>query len=149
MNKKIIAGVAVLVIAGGAFYGGMVYAKKTTAKAATSQSGARQFAQGGGFAGRGARGGANGGGLVAGQILSKDDKSITVKMMDGSSKIIFLSGSTSIGKTSTGTPEDLSSGEMVIVNGSSNSDGSVAAQNIQIRPQGFQPPQNQPNQPAQ
>ncbi len=75
-----------------------------------------------------------GGGQIMGEILSQDDKSITVKLADGSSKIILFSSNTSINKASEATQTDLKVGEKVAVFGTTNSDGSVTAQNIQLNP---------------
>lgn len=71
---------------------------------------------------------------VAGEIISADDKSITVKLTDGSSKIVLLSDKTSINKASEVSKTDLKVGEKVSVFGQTNSDGSVTAQNIQLNP---------------
>lgn len=75
------------------------------------------------------------GGQVIGEILNKDDSSITVKMPDSSSKIVLLSNNTSISKTAKGSEEDLTVGQQVMVLGTSNTDGSVTARNIQLNPQ--------------
>lgn len=71
---------------------------------------------------------------VIGEILSQDDKSITVKMTDGSSKIVFVGDTTIISKSSSATKTDLKVGEKVAVFGPENTDGSVTANNIQLNP---------------
>ena len=125
-NTKVILIVAVLLIAfaGGGFYAG---------KYQQSQRGQffRQL--------NGSQGGQNnqargrmGFRPVAGEIISKDDKSITVKLQDGGSKIVLFSDSTSINKASEGSKDDLRTGEQVAVFGQENSNGSVTAQNIQL-----------------
>jgi len=80
------------------------------------------------------RGGQNGGGFAQGEIIAKDEQSITVKMSDGSTKIIFYSSGTDIAKTAVATVDDLTVGENALVSGQASSDGSIAASNIQLRP---------------
>src|SRR5690349_19670671 len=62
---------------------------------------------------------------VIGEITSMDDKSITVKQPDGSSKIVLTSGSTTYETTATAKKEDLKTGTNVRVIGNTNTDGSV------------------------
>lgn len=71
---------------------------------------------------------------VNGEILSSDASSITVKLQDGSSKIVLYSASTPINKSSQGTVSDLKAGEKVAIFGQTNTDGSVTAQSIQLNP---------------
>ena len=131
------------VVAGGiGFYGGMKYSNGKAASAAAARfsgiGGARsgQFGQGGtALAPRtGMRTAGIGGGASSGSILSMDDKSITLKLRDGGSKIVFFSATTQIQKTTEGSASDLSVGTEIMAIGSTNSDGSVIAQSIQIRP---------------
>ena len=93
----------------------------------------------GGFGGQpfgGAQGRQNGNFRpVVGQIISSDSSSITIKMQDGSSKIVILSGSTNITESTSAAKESLKTGQNVMVIGQTNSDGSVTAQNIQLNPQ--------------
>ncbi len=77
--------------------------------------------------------GRNGNG-AAGTILSVDANSMTVKLADGGSKIVLLTGSTSINKATEGTVTDLTVGERVSAFGTTNTDGSITATNVQINP---------------
>ncbi len=75
-----------------------------------------------------------GGGAVMGSVIAKDDTSMTIKMRDGSSRIVLYSGSTQVQKSAPGTASDVTVGSQITVLGTQNTDGSVTAQNIQIRP---------------
>jgi len=141
MKRKQIITIAIVVVlvAGLSFWGGMKFGRSGSS------------ARGGQFAGMrsGQSAGKNirlGGGLIAGEILSKDDKSLTVKTSDGSTKIIFYAPSTRVEKTIDGTSADLVAGKSVSVVGISNTDGSVTAKSVQLRTVPVIPPQNQPAQ---
>ncbi len=82
----------------------------------------------------GGRGAGLNGGFTAGQIISQSGNSVTVKLSSGGSKIVIFSSSTEIMKSVSGTPSDLAIGDQITVSGSANSDGSVTAQTIQLRP---------------
>jgi len=69
-----------------------------------------------------------------GNIISTDDKSITVKMADGSSKIVLISDSTVINQSSPATKTDLQVGAKVAVIGDQNTDGSVTGRTINLNP---------------
>lgn len=125
--------ILVIIVAAAGFYGGTLYQKnQTRASFASGANGQfRRFGQGGGGQG-GFGGGANGMMPVRGQVVSSTDNSVTVKLMDGSSKIVNLTGQTTISKTTTGSASDLKSGETVTAIGTTNSDGSVTAQTVLI-----------------
>lgn len=134
MNKQTKLIIGGLVIAGVSFFAGAKYDQSKTASL-FSTSGFTQNGQrmGSGFGQRGA--GMRSFNGAAGTIVSKDATSITLSLRDGSgSKIVFLSASTTIMKTTDGTTGDLIPGKDVSVNGSANSDGSINAQSIQVRP---------------
>jgi len=131
----------VLVIVGAvAFYGGMKYGQGSGLQANAAQNSGqnnRNFPGGqngnGGNAAFARRGGAGGNG-VSGEILNSDDKSITVKIPTGGSKIVFYSSTTKIMKSVDVAVADLTAGENVMVAGTANTDGSLTASMIQIRP---------------
>ncbi len=141
MQKNLITPliIVVVLIGAGSFYGGMQYQKSQQPVPSQGQRGA-----GNGCGQRGA-----GGGFMSGEVLSKDAQSITVKLRDGSSKIVFFASSTAVGKMDTGSIVDVVQGTQVTIVGTTNSDGSVTASNIQIRPEGMmQPPRGRGEEPA-
>lgn len=73
---------------------------------------------------------------VIGEIMSQDEKSITVKLTDESSKIVLLSETTTVNTATKAAITDLKVGEKVAVFGPQNTDGSVTAQTIQLNPIG-------------
>jgi hypothetical protein len=131
-NSLVITVLVALLTLGGGFFAGMKYQQIKRAGAFGN------FA--GGQGQRGTNGTQNGRAIgngfrpVNGNILSIDDKGITVKLNDGSSKIILISDTTSINNVQAATKTDLKTGQTVMVVGQTNSDGSVSAQNIQINP---------------
>ncbi|MFA6171802.1 MAG: hypothetical protein WCW77_05340 [Patescibacteria group bacterium] len=157
MDKKsiIITIVAAIVFAGAGFYGGMKYqaSKSPFANFQRNGGGFATFGQGAG-SGSGT-GGANrimrnSGGFVAGEIIKKDDKSITIQLggnggnansgANGSSnatgsKTIYYSDTTTVSKSVDGTKDDMAVGKNVMITGTANSDGSIIAQLVQIRPE--------------
>jgi hypothetical protein len=127
MNKTkkiyIISAVVAFVLIGGAFYGGMVFGQNK--KTSFGQMGQNQNIS--------IRGNKQAG-VNSGEIIAKDDKSVTIKLVNGGSKIILFSSTTEVGKFVTGTTSDLEVGKTIMVQGQTNQDGSVTAQSIQLRP---------------
>ncbi len=127
----------ILLIGGASFYGGIQYQKTRINPAGDRQN----FGRPGGLGGPGGRGMQAGGnraqgGFTNGEILSTDAQGMTLKLIDGGSKIIFFSASTTIGKMDTGTKDDLKQGSNVMITGTPNQDGSITANSVQIRPAG-------------
>jgi|SRR3989344_8344334 len=146
INKVIIGAVVVIILVGvGSFYGGMRYTQSKSS-ARFSQEEFQNFrnlspedrqqrfqgmaANGGLRAGR--MGGLAGSDFIAGEVISKDEKSVTIKLRDGGSKIIFYSETTAISKSVNGSSSDLEAGKQIIASGKSNQDGSITAQTIQL-----------------
>jgi len=126
MNKKIIMAVVItLIIAGGGgFYGGMLY----------GQSFNRQGRFNASMMGQRGNSSQPNAGFSGGEIIKKDDTSITVKLTNGRSQIILFSDTTKVMKSAEGSAADLIVGEQVTITGSKNQDCSLTAQSIQIRP---------------
>ncbi len=119
--------IVAVVVGGASFFGGMKY--QQTKQPSLN----RQFGQ---QIGGQQRGGNRTAGIrpTSGEIIASDDKSITVKLADGSSKIILLSDKTTINQTMAGTKADLKMGVKVAMFGTENPDGSVTASSIQVNP---------------
>ena len=132
--KPIYVLILIIVFAAAGFYGGTVYQKSqlragfASGVAGGQFGGARRFAAGG----QGGTGGAAAMTPVRGQIVSTGNNSITVKLQNGSSKIVNLTGQTKVNKTTSGSASDLKSGITVTAIGTTNSDGSVTAQDVTI-----------------
>ncbi len=133
----------VVAIGGGSFYAGMKYDQSQRA----ANRGAGNFANlspeerqaratAGGFVGMG-RGGRTGGGdgFATGEVISKDDKSVTLKLSNGGSQIVFFTPGTPVTKNVSGLASDVAVGQEVTTSGTKNQDGSISAQSIQIRPE--------------
>ena len=145
MNKKLTLVIWAIVIAVVFFGAGWGISKSMPSSSATSATAARGSYSGaaGFFVGAaGTRAGrTSGGGLIAGKIVSDDPTSISVSLPNSTSTtattgstVILYSTGTSILKSVIGSSADLQVGESVTVHGSTNSDGSMSATSIQIRP---------------
>ena len=120
-----------VVVAGLSFYGGLKYGESKGMASQASVNGSGRAMSGAGGRGMGARGGA---GFTGGQVLSIDATSMTLQARDGSSRIIFFTSATPIMKEVGGKVSDVVVGSNVNVTGTPNTDGSITAQSIQLRP---------------
>lgn len=125
-------------MAAGAFYGGIQYGQSNSMAAAGNAirfgnfSGTnRQFSDGTTTRPAGIR---NSGGMILGEILSKDENSLTVKLMDGGSRIVLLGKDTQVMENTEGSLDDLLVGTEIAVNGMTDQEGIISASTIQIRP---------------
>ena len=122
---------SLIVAVSASFYGGMKYQQSKTPSLST-------FRELGNIRGETGQAGNRirtpGVGQTMGEIINIDDNSVTVKLADGSTKIVLIPDSVSINKSETGSKNDLNIGVNIAVFGSANDDGSVTAQNIQLNP---------------
>lgn len=124
-NTLLIILVVAVSMASGGFFAGMKYQQSKSPSFRTF--GGRSDRQNGNIT-RGFR-------PTAGQIVTIDATSMTVKLADGSTKIVLLNDKTLINKATSGAKSDLIKDIQVAVFGTENSDGSVTAQSIQLNPQ--------------
>lgn len=141
MKKILPIIIIIIIVAAGSFFAGMKYGQSKSSGNLSqrnfqnlSPEERQQRIQQMGTAGVGFRGGPEGSGFASGEIISKDDKSIAVKLQDGGSKIVFFDDSTKIAKSVNGTPNDLEIGKSVVVSGKANQGGSITAETIQLSP---------------
>lgn len=91
----------------------------------------------GGEGQRGGQNGARGGGAgnavgnaTAGTVTSVDGNTITLKTLDGRTVTITAGSATKVTVNTSGSVSDLASGDTVVVQGTTNSDGNVTADSI-------------------
>lgn len=132
--KKYTVHIVWLVVALAALGGGYAWGHASAGRSGGGYAGAGAFASSTrrSFAG----GGASGGGIATGQISAMDSSSITLQLANGNSEVVFYSSSTQISEPKTVPVSDLAVGTNVMVAGTSNSDGSLTAESIQVRPSG-------------
>lgn len=133
MKKQIVIFVVIL-LAGitGSFFLGAAYSKNKTKNSFPGSMQGGMLNGGYGFNRNNGKSGIN---MTNGDVLSRDDSSITVKDRNGGSKIILFSSSTTILKSAEGVIDDVKTGDSITVTGKTNDDGSITAQSIQIRDQ--------------
>jgi hypothetical protein len=129
-KQWVILVVVAIVFAGGGFFGGVKYQQAKTPAATAARTG--QFGGAGGSFRR-TGGGANGASFITGQVLSVSGSTATIKLMSGGSQIAVLAPSTQYREAVDGTAADMTVGSQVTITGTTNSDGSLTAQSIQIR----------------
>lgn len=125
-----------LAVGGASFYGGTLMSKKSTSNFQGQFSGmANRTGNATGRATNGKMGnGSANGGMINGEILKLDDNTVTIKLSDGSSKIVYLSADTTISKFTEATKQDLEIGKTVMINAKTDTSGNQTAQFIQLRP---------------
>jgi hypothetical protein len=141
------AGLAVIVLAAGAFYAG-VSVEKSHAKSSTSGNLAAAFsrfagARGGAGGTRGtgatgatgtgtgtAAGGAAGAGVTVGQVKLVDGKNVYVTDTSGGITKVVTNSSSTITVTQSGSVSEVKPGDTVIVRGAVGADGSVTATSL-------------------
>jgi hypothetical protein len=134
-NQNIVIMVLLAVVfAGAGFFAGTKYQQSQSPAPGVQMAGQFGNRAGGTGTAGGTRGMAARGGQVLGTILSVGNNSITVQLADGSSKILLIGGTTTIGQMTAATASDLKVGTRVSAFGTTNTDGSVTAQSIQINP---------------
>jgi hypothetical protein len=129
--KKYLVHIVWLVIAIVVAVGGFFYGKSTATVPRAGFAGAGAYAS----STRRLAGGATGG-LLTGQITAMDSSSITLQLANGNSQVVFYSSSTPVSEPTTVSANTLKVGTNVMVGGTSNSDGSLTAQTIQVRTAG-------------
>jgi hypothetical protein len=157
MKKILPIAAAIIVIGLGSFFGGMKYGQSANLQTNTMRGNFQNQSGNGAQEGQTSFGANTGEGrmrggnfisdnLANGEIIGSDDKSVTIKLPNGGSKIVFFSASTTISKMVEASTSDLVSGINITATGKQNTDGSITATTIQIRPAQPQKPQESQQQ---
>jgi hypothetical protein len=128
-NNQLVIIVVALIFGIGGFFGGKAFSDYQRAQQRGNFG--RQFATGAsGTAGRNRLNGRP----VSGSVMSIDEKSLTVKMVDGSTRIVILPDSATFSETINASKSAIKVGGNIAAFGTDNTDGSITAQNIQLNP---------------
>jgi hypothetical protein len=145
MDKTIMMGIVIAVIFGG---GGYYVGHQSAATASSAPTNTPTFGQNGGGRG-GSRFG--GGGFTGGTILSIGNGSLTIELPSSTSttattgsKIVLFDTTTQVSEMQSVPASKFTVGQNVIVTGAANSDGSVTATSIQVRPTRIERPATTP-----
>lgn len=151
--KKIIIALVAVVLVGAGFFGGIAYQGSKTTSGMQSGPGNLTAAQRAKFAANGGPGRVGrGGGMVEGTVVSIANDSMTIKLANGGSTVVYLGSSTTYAAVSTDAKSKLVAGASVSVtttggatsngmnnaasttSGSSSSSGSVlTAQSVVVK----------------
>ncbi|HRZ29723.1 MAG TPA: hypothetical protein P5052_03135 [Candidatus Paceibacterota bacterium] len=69
---------------------------------------------------------------IMGEIIEKNENSLTVKLKDNGSKIVVISNTTELYKTVSASFDDLTIGNNIMITGASNNDNSIIAESIRL-----------------
>lgn len=131
MKNNLLLTIIIITIAGaGTFWGGMKYQQSKQPSRDDFQV-MREMRQSNSMP-TALHGQGEGSGMIRGEIISQDEEGITIKLPDDSSKIVLISENTEINKATEATPDDLTTGDQIMVFGRTNSDGSISAAQIQL-----------------
>lgn len=142
-NKQTITTIVVSIVVGVlSFFAGLKYAEMNPKIISPSEYGAgsgfrmmdRNGQSGAPSTGRQGSTMRNGFRPVFGEILDIDESTMTVKLMDGSTKIVVLTDKTTASTQTEAKVSEIKKGEKVSVMGATNTDGTVTAEGIQINP---------------
>ncbi|MBU1104810.1 hypothetical protein KJ664_02830 [Patescibacteria group bacterium] len=141
MNKlnMILGGLIVIALVGG-FFGGTLYQKKQSSNRGQFNNLQRgQIPGGSQNAGvrQGNVAGFSGAGMarpISGEVVALDDKSMTVKLIGGSTKIVILSDTTKYTKSQDVAKTDLTVGGTVAVIVAPSQDQAVVAETVELNP---------------
>lgn len=145
MKNMLLAGAAVLLIGSGAFYGGFLYGKSKTFSPSgfsgrngeflgRNTDGSMRNRDGQGQGAGTQQGNRNGQDSVFGEVLSKNDTSMTVKTQNGGSRIVYFSDKTSEGISDSTALSNVSTGQSVMASGVGNGEGALVAHMILVYP---------------
>lgn len=129
--------ILVLLVGAGSFFGGMTYGKSGRSQGAFRPEGFGNIDMANKTpvtANGQPRSMTTNRNTAIGEIIAKDNQSITVKIRDGGSTIILTSESMTVTQMASATTDALAIGTSILVTGTANDDGSITATTIQIQP---------------